>query len=299
MTKPLRIFAPAKVNLYLHITGKLTNGYHMLDSLAGFVDVGDYITIENSDEFSFVVEGPYKDYFSDRDLDSSDNSGNLVVRAARNLAKAVGRDPLIKITLEKNLPLASGIGGGSSDAGACIWGLMEWWGISPAASFLPSLLLEMGTDIPVCLKCQPSHMAGLGDLITPLKHALPEVPIVLANPSVHCSTIDVYKRFKPPFSDLAEIPDHFHNVDEFIQFLQQQSNDLTPPAIAGAPSIETVLEALKSQDGSLLSRMSGSGATCFALFRTQDQANEARQAIQDHHPDWWVKSGFLNRPQRY
>lgn len=297
MTK-LSIFAPAKVNLYLHMTGKLDNGYHMLDSLAGFVDVGDKIIIETAGTFSFEVSGPYKDYFSDKDMDCSADSGNLVVRAAHMMARALDKPLDFKIHLVKNLPLASGIGGGSSDAGACIWGLMEWWNVSSKAQFLPSLLLDLGTDVPVCLKCQPSHMGGLGDLISPLHHAPPEVPIILVNPSVPCPTAEIYRAFDGEFSNAPVVPEDFQSVDEFVDFLRDQHNDLTDAAVSCVPEIDDVLSVLSDQD-CVLSRMTGSGATCFALFDREAQAIAAMNAIKASHPDWWVKSGHLNRPQRY
>lgn len=299
MNKTLSIFAPAKINLYLHITGKLDNGYHMIDSVAGFVDIGDYISLEKSDGFSFEVTGPYKDYFSERDLDPSPQSGNLVVRAFHRLSQATGKSPDVHITLQKNLPLASGIGGGSSDAGACIWGLMELWKVSPVASYLPSILLELGTDVPVCLKCQPSHMAGLGDLITPIECALPEVPIVLINPMIPCPTSNIYKSFNGQFSPPPSIPEYFSGVSEFIDFLEPLQNDLTNAAIDNVPEIKDVVACLSERKGLLLSRMSGSGATCFGLFSSNENAKKAALDIKGKHPDWWVQSGHLNRPQRY
>ncbi|HEY8192023.1 MAG TPA: 4-(cytidine 5'-diphospho)-2-C-methyl-D-erythritol kinase [Alphaproteobacteria bacterium] len=297
--KPLSVFAPAKINLYLRVTGRLDNGYHALDSLVAFADIGDRIRIESAEEFSFSVTGPYASAFTAAERDGSAESKNLAVRAIWALSHALERTPRFRITLEKNLPLASGLGGGSADAAAALWGAMEWWGLSPHATpHLNNLMMKLGADIPACLACRPVIMSGAGDILTPAP-TLPEVPLVLVNPGKPCSTAQVFSAFRGPFSPPAETPTDLHDFDELAWFIEEQGNDLLPAAISIVPKITDAIETLQAQPGCATAGMSGSGATCFGLFRDEEDALRAAESLQAARPSWWVRAGTINRPERY
>lgn len=299
LPSPLSIFAPAKINLYLHVTGRQDNGYHLLDSLAVFADIGDKITIEPSYDFAFQVSGPYAPAFTAQDRDASRNSGNLVVRAAYALADQMGKDLPFRITLIKNLPLAAGIGGGSSDAAALLWGLMSLWNIPMTTSpWLPDLMRKIGADVPACLRCMPVRMTGIGDILDPVAN-LPEIPVVLVNPGKHCATPEVFRRFIGPMRMAKPLPDSLTTPRGLIDFLKNQDNDLTPAACEIVPEIEEAIGLLSAQEGCGLARMSGSGATVFGLFESMDDAEYAIAAIANARPGWWVRGGTINSPQRY
>jgi 4-diphosphocytidyl-2-C-methyl-D-erythritol kinase len=297
-TRLLTIFAPAKINLYLHITGRLDNGYHMLDSLVAFADIGDSIEIEPATEFEFRIEGPYAGGFGPKDRDHSPDSSNLVVQAVWALARAAQKIPNVRIKLTKNLPIASGLGGGSSDAAAVIWGLLEWWKIPRQTHYLQGLMARLGADIPACLTCAPVRVRGIGDILDPAP-AMNEVPIVLVNPGKPCLTGEIFSRFNGSYREPMALPHSLEKPGELISFLSQQRNDLVKPASETVPEIGNVLNILNVQEGCTLARLTGSGATCFGLFEDEAKARKAAKSIAADNPDWWVKSGWLNRPERY
>lgn len=297
--RPLTVFAPAKINLYLHVTGRQDDGYHLLDSLAVFADIGDKISIEPADDFSFHITGPYASAFTARDRDDSPMSTNLAMRAAWMLSDQIEQDLSFRITLHKNLPLAAGIGGGSSDAAAVLWGLMTMWNVSMTDStWLPALMRNIGADVPACLRCLPVRMSGVGDILDPVE-GLPEIPVVLVNPGKHCPTPEVFRRFIGPMRMAAPLPADLTSPQSLIDFLQDQENDLTHAACEIVPEIAGAVNTLSAQKGCALSRMSGSGATVFGLFETMDQAENAVAAIANTQPKWWVRGGTINSPQRY
>lgn len=295
--KTLNVFAPAKINLYLHITGRRKDGYHTLDSLVAFADIGDTLEIKPSDDFSFRVKGPFADAFLTSERDSSPDSSNLVVRAVWALAGALKKDPHVAVTLTKNLPLASGMGGGSSDAAAVIWGLLEWWGVKPPA-ILPELLLSLGADVPVCFSCRPVQMKGIGEVLHDAP-VLPEIPVLLVHPMKFCPTHEVFFGFDQPFSNALTLPESWDTPGALYKFLEEQRNDLEIPAASVVPETAQALDLLRKQDGCRLARMTGSGATCFGLFTDELAVLDAAEYILSVHPDWWVRGGMLNRPQRY
>lgn len=296
--KTSTIFAPAKINLYLHVTGRLDNGYHTLDSLVAFADVGDQIHIEAADDFEFSVDGPYKNAFGPKELDASPHSSNLVVQAAWALSRATQKKLDVRVKLTKNLPVAAGIGGGSSDAAAIIWGLLEWWGLPKQAAFLPELMLDLGADTPVCFTCTPLRMQGIGEILEPAP-SMEEIAVVLVNPGKVCMTADVFRTSDAPFENAQTLPDALTEFDDLIDFLSAQKNSLQNAAISVVPEIGYVLSALEAQKGCALARLSGSGATCFGLFEDEARAKIAAGAISKENPDWWVTSGWLNRIERY
>lgn len=272
--------ARAKINLCLHVTGQRRDGYHLLDSLVVFADVADRITVVAAEGLSLTVAGP-----AGAGLPADDD--NLVLRAAR----AMGVPRGAAITLDKHLPVASGIGGGSADAAATLRALSELWGVGlPAAA----AVLALGSDVPVCLSGVPARMEGVGEAVSPLTHPLPEAWLVLVNPGVPVATPDVFRRLTR--RDNAPLPrqlPRLHGVAELAAFLHMQRNDLEPPAMAVAPVVSWVKDALAAQQGCLLARMSGSGATCFGLFADPLGAAAAAGALRLAEPDWWVASGAM------
>ena len=176
---------------------------------------------------------------------------------------------------------------------------MEWWGLSPhAALHLNDLMMNLGADIPACLACRPVMMGGAGDILTPAP-ALPEAPLVLTNPGKPCSTAQVFGAYKGPFSSPAETPVDLHDFDELAWFIEEQGNDLLPAAIGIVPEITDIIDTLQAQPGCATAGMSGSGATCFGLFRDEENAQRAAESLQTAQPSWWVRAGTINRPERY
>jgi 4-diphosphocytidyl-2-C-methyl-D-erythritol kinase len=269
--------APAKINLALHVTGKRGDGYHLLDSIVAFAQLGDVLHLSRADETSLEITGP----FAHR-LHAGDEE-NLVLKAVAGLKALLPDLPSVHIRLEKHLPVASGIGGGSADAAAALRGLMRLCGRRPDAPALHELALSLGADVPVCLANQTSRMRGIGEDLTPLS-SLPAMPALIVNPGVPCDTRQVFHRLAlgDGFSPIVDASD-----------LKSCRNDLQAPAIAGLPVIGEVLENLASLEGAWLSRMSGSGATCFALFTTQSQAQAAAKRLRDSKPQWWVEDTIV------
>jgi 4-diphosphocytidyl-2-C-methyl-D-erythritol kinase len=279
-------FAPAKINLYLHVTESRSDGYHGIDSLVAFASVGDEIRVELAATLSLVVHGPFA-----TGLDA-DPTHNLVWRAATLLAERLGRAPGAAITLVKNLPVASGIGGGSSDAAAALRALSLLWRNDDLAS-LGELSAILGADVPACLVGRPLQIGGIGEILEPAA-ALPTLAIVLVNPNIPLPTASVFRAFRGPFSPRAP-PLSFSPIEPMAlaQTLAARRNDLTAPAVGLVPMIGDVLECLESARGAWLARMSGSGATCFALFASSGEAEAAARQIQARRPEWWTASGTL------
>ena len=195
MISPITIFAPAKVNLYLHVLGKRADGYHDLDSLVGFVDIGDRVRIAAAERFAFHVEGPFAKAFGARDLEGAPTSSNLCVKAAYGLARLYGRAPDVAITLEKHLPLGGGIGGGSADAAAVVWGMLKIWNVPVDMDVLMPFLRALGADVPVCFAAKAVRMRGIGDVFDEIAE-LPEMPVVLAYPAAGSATRRVFMDYE-------------------------------------------------------------------------------------------------------
>ena len=292
------IFAPAKINLYLHVTERLPNGYHALDSLMTFADIGDQIRIEEADEFAFEIDGPFAGAFEGADAKSGPDGSNLVVKAARALAAAASKSLNYKIILTKNLPLGAGIGGGSADAAAVLWGLLSKWDIPKNVPYLDELMVGLGADVPVCFWSRDKRVRGIGEIFDPVD-ALPEIPIVLVHPGKPCSTPSVFSNFKGTLKTVQAIPDHFENAEDLISFLRNQENDLSEAAQKIVPEIKNILSSLAGQDGCNLDRMSGAGSTCFGLFENENAAQNAAHNIKQDNPDWWVETGTTGLSERY
>ena len=292
----IRVFAPAKLNLFLHLTGCRSDGYHTLQSLIGFADIGDVVEIEPANSFFFSIEGPFAEVLEKEGMYSDDN---LVCQAAQGLSQIVEKNLDIHIRLTKNLPVASGLGGGSSDAAAVIWGLQEYWSLSRDTPYLWPLMTKLGADVPMCLHCQPQLVSGIGDELGPVTF-MPEIPILLVNPLQSCQTADVFLRSaSKAYKDAIDVPAGFSSVFELAAFLQKCENDLYDGAVSLLPEISNVMSALETQNDCLFASMSGSGATCFGLFETMREAEKVAKIIANDNPDWWVNTGWLNRPERY
>lgn len=264
--------APAKLNLSLHVTGRRADGYHLLESLVAFAGTGDVVTL-SAGPLSLRLEGPFAaGLMAEED--------NLCLRAAR-LA-----DAAVTIRLTKNLPVASGIGGGSADAAAVLRGLARM------GYALPAEIWRLGADVPVCLQSAPARMEGIGERLTPLPF-LPAVPLVLVNPGVAVATPQVFaglsRRDNPP---LPPIPD-FTDAGSLIRWLHGTRNDLEASARVIAPVIDEVLQAL-SATGAAFARMSGSGATCFGFYDRPSEAERAAHILKQH--GWWAVASELAAP---
>jgi 4-diphosphocytidyl-2-C-methyl-D-erythritol kinase len=277
-------FAPAKINLHLHVVGRRNDGYHLLDSLTVFADVADRLSVTPSDALSLMITGPFAG-----GLESE--ADNLVLRAARALAAQAGLEARGKLVLEKNLPVASGIGGGSADAAAALRLLCRFWRIEPAVDDLGLLAGGLGSDVPVCLAGRPALMSGVGEVLKPAP-PLPDAGLVLVNPGVAVSTPAVFRARSGGFSDHANFPSiGWRDVDALVAALGATRNDLEIPARLLAPAIDDALHVLMATPGCLLARMSGSGATCFGVFRTPADAQQASRDIA--RAGWWVWGGGM------
>jgi 4-diphosphocytidyl-2-C-methyl-D-erythritol kinase len=277
--------APAKINLYLHVVGRRPDGYHLLDGLVAFADISDSLAIAPSDGIAFDSDGPYADALGEP-------SANLVVRAARALAEATGRDANVTLRLTKRLPVASGIGGGSADAAACLRGLSRLWGLDPESAVVMRVAAGLGADLPACVIGRAGFIGGIGTEIDPAPQ-LPETGILLVNPGVALPTPDVYRKRQGPFTAPARFAETPQDAADLARLLLERGNDLTEAAVALVPAIAEVLAQIAASRGCLLARMSGSGATCFGLYADRTQAARAAAAIRQAHPDWWIESGRL------
>ncbi len=279
MRRPER--APAKVNLCLHVTGQRADGYHLLDSLVVFTEIGDNVSAQPLRGLSLSITGP-------EGAGLSAGADNLVLRAARLMG---AQD--VALTLDKHLPRAAGIGGGSSDAAATLRLIARVYALP-----LPgrAALLALGADLPVCLAPRPVRMRGIGEVLDPVP-ALPDFALVLVNPRVEVPTARAFRmlarRNNPPLSEpLGPWPD----LAGFLGWLKMQRNDLQQAACDLAPQITSVIDALQAAGGCALARMSGSGATCFGIFEDLDRARAAARALRQAHPDWWCAATALVRP---
>jgi len=278
--------APAKVNLTLHVLGRRADGYHEIESLVAFADVGDRLTFVPGDTLALDVTGPTA-------AAAGEGADNLVLKAARALAERVDGLRLGRFSLEKQLPVAAGLGGGSSDAAAALRLLARVNDLSLDDERVRAAARATGADVPVCLDPKARMMRGIGEVLSD-PFALPELPAVLVNPGVAVPTKDVFAALAAPaLTAPAQAEDFFAiNTDAaaLVSILAARRNDLEIPAIKLQAVIADVLEALQASPHCLLARMSGSGATCFALFGSAGAAQEVAQRLQADHPGWWVRA---------
>jgi 4-diphosphocytidyl-2-C-methyl-D-erythritol kinase len=283
-------FAAAKVNLYLHVAPPTEDGYHPIASLMAFADVGDTVTAEPADTLSLAIEGPFG-------AGLSAQADNLVLRAARALLAHAGRPEVgARLVLTKALPIAAGLGGGSSDAGAALRLLNDMLGLGFDEARLEAVAAEIGADGAACVRGRMLVAEGRGERLSPAP-AMPPLPAVLVNPGVPSPTGAVYRAYDdggaPGGADLPT-PPPLHTVADVAAWLAACRNDLEPPALALEPRIGVALDALAAEPESVLTRMSGSGATCFALCETREAAEALAARLSAAHPGWWVKACTLS-----
>ncbi|MGE0095678.1 MAG: 4-(cytidine 5'-diphospho)-2-C-methyl-D-erythritol kinase [Alphaproteobacteria bacterium] len=283
----LRAAAAAKLNLYLHVTGKRTDGYHLLDSLAVFASRHDVVEVSAADGLSLSVDGPFAPA-----LHAAMEGDNIMLRAARALAEAAKIAPRASIRLTKNLPVAAGIGGGSADAAATLGLLSRLWNIKLDEQAMAALALSLGADVPVCRFGRAAFMGGVGEKLDAAP-ALPPVAVVLVNPKIPLATKDVFRARDQAFSQPGRFDAAPADAAALAALLRERKNDLEAPAIRLVPMVGAVLSALERQKGCLLARMSGSGATCFGLFADEAGAREAAAAIRHAEPGWWTDAARL------
>ncbi len=293
MIPKLRVFAPAKVNLALHVVGQRADGYHLLDTLVGFASVGDWVTLDTDQARGLTIEGP---------------EGAALVPAAPNLVTQTAtafwgksRGPL-GLTLDKHLPVSSGIGGGSADAAATLRGILRLMGqqgaMAPSPADMPARMLALGADVPMCFAAVPARVRGIGERIAPLP-TLARLAVVLVNPRVAVPTPSVFKALTNKNNlEMSALPDDISDAYALTDWLARQRNDLEPAAISIAPVIGAVLTLIAATENCALARMSGSGATCFGIYPDQTRADAAAAQILRTHPGWWVRSAVLDGQTR-
>ncbi|MBA5804775.1 4-(cytidine 5'-diphospho)-2-C-methyl-D-erythritol kinase [Rhizobium changzhiense] len=275
--------ARAKINLALHVTGQRADGYHLLDMLVTFADCGDRLGFLPSQADTFTLSGRFGETLAD------DGGTNLVLRARDLLREAVGALAFpVHIHLQKNLPIASGIGGGSADAAATLRGLMRFWGMSLPVEALATLSLKLGADVPMCLESRPLIARGIGEQIEPVPE-LPAFAIVLANPLKGVSTPEVFRRLPAKNNPPLNLASNLAGTADWLAAIGIARNDLEPPARELVPEISAISAMLQAR-GALLTRMSGSGATCFGIFTTMAAAQEAVTTLHGERPDWYFQA---------
>jgi 4-diphosphocytidyl-2-C-methyl-D-erythritol kinase len=278
----LSLDAPAKINLFLHVVGRRDDGYHLLDSAIAFAGVGDRLSVSPGDDLTLDISGPFAETLI------GDREDNLVLRAARALRDAGAVAGGARLSLDKRLPVASGIGGGSADAAAALRLLARLWSVPEEAA--TGLAVELGADVPVCLRSAPARVGGIGDSIDPLG-PLPACGVVLANAGEGVSTPAVFAARSGGFSD----PDPAawrptSSFSDLIELLRGTRNDLADAARSVSPAIGNVIAALEGTPGCGIARLSGSGGTCFALYETVDAAKAAAEGLAAARPAWWVQA---------
>jgi 4-diphosphocytidyl-2-C-methyl-D-erythritol kinase len=284
LSAPLVESAPAKVNLTLRVLGRRNDGYHDIESLVVFAGFGDRLRLSPGNALTLNVNGPTA-------AKAGESENNLVLKAAREVAARHNGLTLGAFDLDKQLPVAAGLGGGSADAAAALRLIARANELTPDGPAFYAAARATGADVPVCVDPRPRVMHGVGDVLSePL--ALPALPAVLVNPGVAVATKQVFANWASvpsptPAREFAA-PETPRTREALLQFLHAQSNDLERPAIGIAPVIAEVLSELRAARDCDLSRMSGSGATCFGLFVSPAAATEAAQALSKKHPKWWV-----------
>jgi 4-diphosphocytidyl-2-C-methyl-D-erythritol kinase len=278
--RPLIIPAPAKINLFLHITGKREDGYSLLQSLVAFTEYGDEIQVAENSELSLEIAGEFG-----HELATYDVKDNLVIKAAIALQEYINKPLGAKIKLVKNLPIASGIGGGSSDAAATLRALCELWRIAISDGELLEIAIKLGSDVPVCLSGNTALMSGIGEEVKEVD-LQGKTYIVLVNPNIHLSTAEMFGDFwKNPSLTAKNFELNEFSIQELAN--EKYSNSLQPIAISRLPIIGEIINELRTSENCVAARMSGSGATCFGLYYDKISAENARKKLQRLYPQSW------------
>ncbi|MFC7049682.1 4-(cytidine 5'-diphospho)-2-C-methyl-D-erythritol kinase [Emcibacter nanhaiensis] len=280
--------APAKINLDLRVTGRRADGYHLLDSLVVFADCGDRLDYYPGDGLAFEITGPFA-----AGLEADEN--NLVCRAIRSFATNAGVQVTGRFVLTKNLPVASGIGGGSADAAAALRLLTRLYPGALGADHLNEVALSLGADVPACLVSRSLRMQSVGEAITPVKLDFP-LYILLANPGISVETARIFGDLKASgfsFSPERRLPREIATPDQLLSILQNSSNDLQRPACQRVPEVAGLIDEIAGLSGCLYAAMSGSGATCFGLFASLEEARSARENMSVDSKNYWLNAGTI------
>jgi len=278
--------ASAKINLFLHVGEKRADGFHPVQSLAVFTQAGDVLALDAAPDLSLAVEGPFA-----KGLEGEGD--NLVLRAARALGAAKKEESGARLTLTKNLPVASGIGGGSADAAAALRGLRQLWNVEKDDAALCDIAAELGSDIPACVLSAPCFMEGRGEVLRPVE-SMPRMPMLLVNARVPVPTRDVFAALQNRSGVEMALPrGRFSDTADLLRFLDTTRNDLEEPARRLQPVIGEVLAAMAALPGALLTRMSGSGATCFGIFADEDCCRRSAEVLKQAFPNWWIAPTFV------
>lgn len=281
--RTVREAAPAKVNLFLHLVGRRPDGYHLLDGLVAFTAFGDRVEVTPADDLSIAVDGPFA-------AQVPADGSNLALKAAVALRELGRSGEGAHIRLEKRVPVAAGLGGGSGDAAAVLRALTRLWRW-PRDHDLHDLAASLGADVPMCLAGMPARIAGIGDRLSPCA-SFPSLPILLVNPGIPLGTPEVFRArkgdWRPALPAFAT-----DDADGLLAALADTGNDLADAARALAPAVGTVLERLSTAPGCRLARMSGSGATCFGIFTDAGDATRAARRLRREQPGWWVAATRL------
>ena len=271
--------APAKLNLYLHVTGRRDDGYHLLDTLIAFTEFGDTLSVQRSETLSLEISGPFATALSGH------TDENLILRAARLLAEAAGVPAAAKISLIKRIPVAAGLGGGSADAAAIMNALVRLWQADAGRIDLAAIAIAIGADVPVCVATRPSFVGGIGEQVD-RGPSLPTAGVLLVNPNEALSTAAAFAAYSKPYSAAGRFAAEPSNVAGLASLLAQRRNDLTAAVQRLCPAAGDVLDTLKTVPGCHLARMTGSGATCFGLFDDRAAAECAAEILRQRQ--WWV-----------
>jgi 4-diphosphocytidyl-2-C-methyl-D-erythritol kinase len=288
--------ARAKVNLTLRVNGRRSDGYHDLESVVAFADCADRLTLTPGSDLNLKMTGPLAQA-------CGDTSDNLVLKAARLLAERVPNMKAGSFSLDKVLPVAAGIGGGSADAAAALRLLAQLNGLALDDPRIIEVAKLTGADVPVCVDSLGCVMTGVGETLQPL--SLPKIPCVMVNPGVPVATKDVFNALGLRNGELLvgatdvllqnrSWPDEEASLEDWVEALAASSNDLEAPAMRVQPVISEVIAALNATNGAWLARMSGSGATCFAIYENTAEAGRAAEQLRRDHPAWWVHAGTLS-----
>jgi 4-diphosphocytidyl-2-C-methyl-D-erythritol kinase len=290
LARTLKVCAPAKLNLFLHVGDRRADGYHALQSLVAFADAGDVLELAPASELALTVSGPFSQQVPR-------GSGNLVLKAARALSQRFSDAPLgASIALEKNLPVAAGLGGGSADAAAALRALNVLWSLERSEDELVELAQSLGSDVPACVLSRPCWMEGRGEHVS-VTSSLPPFELILVNPGVLLPTENVFATLNARTGTSAmQPPGRIETIWDLVAYLGDAGNDLEPPATHMHPVIDEVLESLHHEPGCVFAQMSGSGATCFGLFSAREFALGAADRLPRDHPDWWVRATRIAAP---
>lgn len=285
-TQSIRIECPAKINLFLHVTGKRDDGYHELQSWIAFAGVSDALTLREAKQYHLVAEGPFA-----RNLPLM--ADNLVTKTVNLLAERFNKKPNFVVELTKNLPIGAGLGGGSGNAAAAARALQHFWGFEWQADDAAWLAKNIGADVPVCLAGRSCVVTGMGDVLTAAMPMPQDCHIVIVFPSVGVSTAEIFGTMAAHFTPPITLQTEVNNSFDLVKVLQKTRNDLAHPAMALESWILQAHRALTRQPGCLLARMTGSGSACFGIFADAETARNAATTIRQAEPVWWCRATKL------